>query len=279
MDKENIYYLLQQMTNKERELICCEDYYKIWNTIYGVPLTKMNNEDINSRDKYNLLCKGISIYSSVDCLESSTTQQFNSSNLSPKYNKKTLVKSNELIKNTSILEQYNLKELVHNCLSQKGDDSTNLVNKMLIDGNDSNIFLFPKEGWDEPEWGFPKGRREYKEFDLNCALRELQEETGIDVNLLHQIKNIFPFEENFMGSNYKTYKHKYYLMFMNYTDSINETVFQKSEVSSISWKTIDECLNIIRPYNFEKKDLIKNVDDVLNEFFIVSSSSITTTTT
>ena len=26
--------------------------------------------------------------------------------------------------------------------------------------------------WDETEWGFPKGRRNYQEKDLNCALRE-----------------------------------------------------------------------------------------------------------
>ena len=32
--------------------------------------------------------------------------------------------------------------------------------------------------WKTPEWGFPKGRRNYQENDLACALREFQEETG-----------------------------------------------------------------------------------------------------
>ena len=34
--------------------------------------------------------------------------------------------------------------------------------------------------WDTPEWGFPKGRRNYQENDLTCGLREFEEETGYD---------------------------------------------------------------------------------------------------
>ena len=30
-----------------------------------------------------------------------------------------------------------------------------------------------------PEWGFPKGRRTPYETDLQCAVREFQEETGL----------------------------------------------------------------------------------------------------
>jgi hypothetical protein len=32
--------------------------------------------------------------------------------------------------------------------------------------------------WNEPEWGFPKGRRNYQERDYDCAVREFCEETG-----------------------------------------------------------------------------------------------------
>ena len=32
--------------------------------------------------------------------------------------------------------------------------------------------------WTEPEWGFPKGRRNYQEKDYDCAVREWEEETG-----------------------------------------------------------------------------------------------------
>ena len=36
--------------------------------------------------------------------------------------------------------------------------------------------------WIEPEWGFPKGRRNYGETDLHCAIREFCEETGMPLS-------------------------------------------------------------------------------------------------
>jgi len=112
--------------------------------------------------------------------------------------------------------------------------------------------------WVEAEWGFPKGRRNYNENDISCAIREFVEETGYSQKNLYNIENIQPFEEIFMGSNYKSYKHKYYLMKMD--GKITEiTSFDKTEVSKIEWKTYKECLDCIRPYNLEKKAVIENI--------------------
>jgi ADP-ribose pyrophosphatase YjhB (NUDIX family) len=62
-----------------------------------------------------------------------------------------------------------------------------------------------------PEWGFPKGRRNMsKESGLECALRELREETGIKQNIAEVLK-VKPFEEVFTGSNGVRYKHIYYV--------------------------------------------------------------------
>jgi len=55
--------------------------------------------------------------------------------------------------------------------------------------------------WTEPEWGFPKGRRNYQERDYDCAAREFCEETGYSIGRLVTVKNIQPFEEIFTGSN------------------------------------------------------------------------------
>ena len=56
------------------------------------------------------------------------------------------------------------------------------------------------------------------------------------------------------------------------TTKQNETIslynYQQSEVSKIEWKTLEECLESIRPYNLEKKQLIINVDKVLQEYRI-----------
>ena len=122
--------------------------------------------------------------------------------------------------------------------------------------------------WEETEWEFPKGRRNYKEKDLECALREFEEETGIKQNKISVIENVLPFEEIFIGTNYKSYKHKYFLAHMNYDDLLKN--YQKTEVSKIDWKTYEECLNCIRPYNLEKKKLITNIYKVLQEYSLYS---------
>ena len=91
--------------------------------------------------------------------------------------------------------------------------------------------------WTEPEWGFPKGRR----------------------------NSVLPFEETFMGSNYVSYKHKYFLVYMNYCDTLNMDNFQLSEVSKMEWGNIDICMDRIRDYNLEKRRIIANVDDCLKQ--------------
>jgi 8-oxo-dGTP pyrophosphatase MutT (NUDIX family) len=121
--------------------------------------------------------------------------------------------------------------------------------------------------WKETEWEFPKGRRNFQEKDIDCALREFEEETGYSKTDIQVINNILPMEELYIGSNHKSYKHKYYIAMMNDTiDIIPE--FQKTEVSKIEWKTLDECLQSIRPYNLEKKRIVTNIHQILNEYIL-----------
>ena len=122
------------------------------------------------------------------------------------------------------------------------------------------------EQWSEPEWGFPKGRRNYQEKDYETAIREFKEETGYNPKYLKNIQNIVPFEENIIGSNYKCYKHKYYLMFINYEDSLRQFDYSNSEISSVKWKTYQECVSCIRSYNLEKKKIILNIHQSLNKY-------------
>jgi 8-oxo-dGTP pyrophosphatase MutT (NUDIX family) len=183
---------------------------------------------------------------------------------------------------------------------------------------------FPDWEWEEPEWGFPKGRRDTEETDWVCALREFKEETGqpsesqqsvssldsssisskailepppgllkpdektqsykpkyslrpqittvpVEIPIPEQkikpIANLFPFEENFLGSNYKPYKHKYYLMQMDYDDS--EITFRSTEVSKVAWKTYEECMELFRFYNVEKKQMLTKIHYLLENFSLV----------
>ena len=133
----------------------------------------------------------------------------------------------------------------------------------------SNIVDNSTTNWTETEWEFPKGRRDPKEKDLDCAAREFEEETGISKSNITIVENVAPFEETFIGTNHKSYKHKYFLAKIN-DDEHALNNFQKTEVSKLEWKTFDQCLEAIRSYNLEKKIIITNVNKVLQEYRLYS---------
>ena len=84
-------------------------------------------------------------------------------------------------------------------------------------------------------------------------------------NSLKVVQNIIPFEEIFTGSNYKSYKHKYYLAYMDKNVQPIKS-HQKSEVSKIGWFDMEECLDKIRPYNLEKREILTRTNLILNNY-------------
>ena len=120
--------------------------------------------------------------------------------------------------------------------------------------------------WVEPEWGFPKGRRNYQENDIDCAIREWEEESGYNRNQIKLINNLLPYEEIFIGSNFKSYKHKYYVAL--FVDDINNVdhPYHDCEISKVNWLDFEECINTFRFYNLEKKQLLKKVYKVINTY-------------
>lgn len=173
---------------------------------------------------------------------------------------------------------------------QLNDDFDILWKKMWDDNIKSGIFNHSKQKfinlknsgiiqqlinnsstqWKETEWEFPKGRRNYMEKDLDCALREFQEETGITSNNIILIDNLLPFEETFIGTNDKIYKNKYFLASINNNFNNFENInFQMSEVSKAEWKTIFQCNNSIRPYNLEKINLINSINELIISYELI----------
>ena len=122
--------------------------------------------------------------------------------------------------------------------------------------------------WVEQEWGFPKGRHNYQEKDLVCALREFEEETGYAKKDIDVIQNLIPLEEIFTGSNYKSYKHKYFLACMNKSNLEKPPIDSNTEVSLVEWKDYETALSAIRPYNLEKIDVLKNANAILCNYLI-----------
>lgn len=170
----------------------------------------------------------------------------------------------DIWKTEHISSQYKVEEVIS---KDKFNSLKNgIVNKNIFYSIETIIQEITDEFWEEPEWGFPKGRRNYMEKDYDCAVREFVEETGININKLKNIQNVLPFEEIFTGSNYKSYKHKYFVSYLNYDETMDMEKFEQTEVSKMEWNTYDDCLNKIRPYNLEKKRLITNVNNTLTNY-------------
>jgi ADP-ribose pyrophosphatase YjhB (NUDIX family) len=115
--------------------------------------------------------------------------------------------------------------------------------------------------WITPEWEFPKGHRNFNERDMICALREFEEETGILRDEISIVDNVSPFEEIFIGSDHKSYKYRYFLAIAR--TEISSVNFQRSEISGMEWKTVEQCCQCIRPYNTEKRRLVCTIDQIL----------------
>ena len=124
----------------------------------------------------------------------------------------------------------------------------NLIkNNKIIDNLESKYI--------DPEWEFPKGRRNKFENNNECANREFIEET----NLLNYIQfdRINPIEEIFSGTNNINYKNIYY--FGSSEEEELSYSFDNYEIGNIGWFTIDQVLSLFRPYNKTKIDLINQI--------------------
>jgi len=113
-----------------------------------------------------------------------------------------------------------------------------------------------------PEWGFPKGRRNILEKDIECAIRECSEETSLDVSEIGVLNRVYPVVEQLKGTNNVEYKHIYYLSIVESSRNLNliSTPEQFIEVENVGWFKYDRVINLIRPYHTEKK---KIVDDII----------------
>tara|TARA_X000000950_G_C13908598_1_gene658044 strand:- start:3680 stop:4456 length:777 start_codon:yes stop_codon:yes gene_type:complete len=121
--------------------------------------------------------------------------------------------------------------------------------------------------WDEAEWGFPKGRREKNENELECALRELLEETNIPEK---DILQIFPktVSETIIGTNNLIYRNEYYIAIVNVkTDPVikRSNWSQNQEIGDIGWFTYNECIKKYRSYEEKKRHTLRHINKILTQ--------------
>jgi hypothetical protein len=56
---------------------------------------------------------------------------------------------------------------------------------------------------------------------------------------------------------------------MKTNDTNHTNKFQRSEVGKMEWCNYEDCLNKIRSYNLEKKRLLTNINETINNFHLL----------
>lgn len=106
----------------------------------------------------------------------------------------------------------------------------------------------------EPVWGFPKGKQNSRESDINTAIREFKEESKLPIGYKN-IVNIPPAIETFKGSNGKMYSTFYYIAHTSHKHHFKRVVLDgirkdtiSEEISNLCWVTLEEAKRLLPPW-------------------------------
>lgn len=135
----------------------------------------------------------------------------------------------------------------------KTEYSCGAVVYTTINGKRKYVIITSEEGI----YGFPKGHIEPGETEIETALREIKEETNLDVTLLDGFK--MEVEHTFMKQGEERLKHVTY--FVGYYEN-QEFKPQEEEVSKIDLMELDEAINCFQYDNVKK--VLKKADEFLN---------------
>lgn len=235
LDVDYLLHLIDQFTIREKKLVIEKTFLELWNILW---YSKNNTSDINcvksnkqkkdyliAENKFNTIRNGYNI-------------------IDKKIHKiQDMFETYETHKSREPCEPHEPQETYET----QTQDKTYVSLESLIEKS--------KTKWTTPEWGFPKGRRNLKESNLECSTREFMEETGLVQDNFSVFFNLKTLEESFIGTNNLPYKNIYYLGRMNQSISLSinmDRVCQASEISQLGFYNLDTCLEKIRPYNKEK---------------------------
>jgi len=117
-----------------------------------------------------------------------------------------------------------------------------------------SVLIKESSSYSEKEWEFPKGKRYNNESDLECAIREIFEETKLVFQKDYEIYSQDRIVSDFIGQNNKMYRYIFYIAEIINIHSLsdkNYNTFQKQEISDIMlFKADDTLKSKIRPYNY-----------------------------
>jgi len=131
--------------------------------------------------------------------------------------------------------------------------------------------------WKEPEWGFPKGRRNSFEKDIHCAIREFVEETGLEDHEFTMVHNTKSIVESYVGSNQVRYCHKYYLAICKPNTEVrvnHDNLHMVREIGDIRWLSFQDAFDKIRPGNIEKREILLKAQKIMTQFHLVDTQPL-----
>lgn len=101
------------------------------------------------------------------------------------------------------------------------------------------------------KWQFPGGGLEYGEKLEDCIIREIKEETALDIKIVKFIPKIFEITRNFLGD-----WHGLLIVYLCQMKDENQKVIINDEASEYAWATIDEI---------RKHDTLLGLTEMINE--------------
>ncbi len=259
-------------------IICC----KLDNTIYDKFINNLQNisyYDINKltilpklNDNQNfikyddyikfLLVKRRNSLNYIDFIRG----KYNINNLNSIINMTKYMSKDEI----ELLKNNNFNKLWHdlwlkNAYKKKYSDEMYKSNEKFNYLKSINFFDNLISEYSSTEWEIPKGGRNYNETNINCAIREFEEETSLTKNNYKIINCIEPIHDIFIGTNNKEYRHIFYTALYNNNNISYEYNHSNNEIDCVKWCSWNDINNIIRPYNNSKIKII-----TLLMFFIIN---------
>jgi len=258
-------------------------------TSYGIIAVRYMNNNVSN----SLFSKATTISNGSDSIQFLLIQRKDSLSfvefIRGKYNPQDEEYLGRLIRGMTVKEHENIlaqtfDELWQNVWgesshikSHKNDYEISSKKYILIKDRVRELIESNPTHWLEPEWGFPKGRRNPHETDINCASREFQEETGLRRQDFTIIQNTYPISETFFGSNQVHYCHKYYIALCNKSTEVEMNInnpHMAREIGGIQWCSLDEAISKIRPDNVEKREILLKAGKIMRNFHPVHTNDL-----
>jgi 8-oxo-dGTP pyrophosphatase MutT (NUDIX family) len=185
--------------------------------------------------------------------------KYNISDIKGINNMCSYMSSNEI----NMIKTHDFKKLwydlwLKNAFKKKYSDEMNLSNIKFNHLKQQGILNNIKTEYNSTEWEIPKGRKNLNETNLNCAIREFKEETSLSIDDYNIISCLDPIHDVFIGTNNKSYRHIFYTSILNNND-YNININNNNEIEEVRWCKWSELNDLIRPYNYNKINILTSI--------------------